>query len=81
MTRFEKGLAIAQTEGSVRKIPKVLGSQLYKVRSQTKKDTWYDVVVFSDGNMFCNCPDSLLHSGGEVCKHCWAAMCQDVIIE
>lgn len=72
-SRFEKGVRLAQ-EGHVRKIPKVLGSQLYKVRSETKKELVYDVVVFSDNNVFCSCPDNMF--SGEICKHQWAAYAQ-----
>lgn len=78
-TRFERGVRLAQTGHNIRKIPKVLGSQLWKVESERVKDKWYDVVLFQDGNVFCSCEDSMY--SGEVCKHVFSVIASETLGE
>jgi hypothetical protein len=43
----------------------------YKVRSQTDKKTIYEVEVYSDGVIMCNCPNYLMRHERKLtdCKH------------
>lgn len=66
--RHEKGVSIAVSGESIRKLSK----NQYKVKSQTR-DVWYDVTKTPDANVWsCSCPDfcyNLTRKDDKRCKH------------
>ena len=77
--RFVKGLELAAS-GNVRKIvPSTTSATLYKVQSQGNHEVEYDVIVFSSGEINCDCQD--FQRRNITCKHIYAAVCSDVSLE
>lgn len=71
-SRYGRGWVLAATS-HIRKVsPRTTGAQLWKVESESHKDTYYSVVLKSDGTMMCDCPD--YEHRQEMCKHCWAVI-------
>jgi len=71
-SRAEKGLVLAG-QSHVRKIePRTTKAQLYKVLSEKGKDTWYNVIEDSHGELTCDCED--FKQRKSVCKHQWAVI-------
>jgi len=70
--RAEKGLILAG-QSHVHKItPRTTAAQLYKVLSEKNKDTWYNVIEKSSGEVTCDCED--FKQRNSICKHQWAVI-------
>lgn len=68
--RAKKGQVLAAL-GHVRKIePRTTSAQLYKVRSESNRDTLYSVIQKSSGETICDCQDFIRR--GLYCKHIFA---------
>lgn len=81
--RAEKGFALArQTPNAVRKIPKLTPNmwQIWKVQSQSVRDTIYTVVEKSNGEVECDCPDFANRKDLILCKHVWACLYAEVLV-
>lgn len=51
----------------------VLGPGLFRVRSETFPDVWYDVALGPGGAAWCSCPDFEYRGRERECKHARAA--------
>ena len=74
-TRASKGLIMAG-KSFVRKIePQTTGATLYKVKSENPRIGEYRVVVHTNGEVSCDCPDYLHRNA--TCKHIYAVVFSD----
>lgn len=71
--RYGRGWVLAAS-AHIRKVsPRTTQAQLWKVQSERLKDTYYNVILKSDGELMCDCPD-YEHRQPELCKHIWAVI-------
>lgn len=71
-SRYGRGWVLAAT-AHIRKVsPSTTKAQLWKVQSERLPDTYYSVVLKSDGTMMCDCPD--YEHRQENCKHIYAVI-------
>lgn len=70
-SRYGRGWVLAAS-AHIRRLPKVTKAQLWKVESESRKDTYYNVILKSNDEMTCDCPD--FENRKEFCKHIYACI-------
>jgi SWIM zinc finger len=78
--KYDRAWNILNKEEGVKKAdPIVKRINLWKVKSETRKDVTYEVVQEGPlGAYSCNCPDAQHRGGQVVCKHIMAVMIYEI---